>query len=117
MNCGHPGGNQVRGIGVTEGVRSGPHIQPRGVPVQCDEKLNGPNGEMTAPAVLEERGLRGLRKAELIVESEDLADTFLGHLIERDNPAARALTDGGGEMKVVAGLAIMGDEPASEALP
>ena len=108
VNCGNPGGNQVRGIGVTESVRSGANIKPSGVPVKSNELLNRTNRKMTAYPIIEERSLRGLRQTKLIVEGENFANAFLGHLIERDNTAARPFANGSGEMEIISRLAIIG---------
>ena len=41
MHCGNPGGHKMRGVRMTESVRSSPDIQPRSIPVKSDELLNG----------------------------------------------------------------------------
>ena len=114
VNCGNPSGNQVRGVGMTESVRSGANIQPRSIPVKSDKLLNGPNREMTAQPIVEERSLRGLRQTKLIVEGENFANAFLGHLIERDNTAARPFANGSGEMKKTTGLTVIRDQADRE---
>ena len=114
MNRGHPGGNQVRGIGMTESVRSGADIQPSGVPVKSNELLNGTDREMTAQPIVEERSLRGLRKRELIIEGENFPNALLGHLIKRDNPAARPFANCSGKMEIISGLAIVRDQADRE---
>ncbi len=114
VNCGNPSGNQVRGVGMTESVRSGANIQPRSIPVKSDKLLNGPNREMTAQPIVEERSLRGLRKRELIFEGKDFPNTLLSHLIERNNSTARPLANCSGEMKKTTGLTIMGHQADRE---
>ena len=108
MHRGNPGGHEMRGIGMPESVRSSTHIKPGGVPVKSDELLNGTDREMTAYPIIEERSLRGLRQTKLIVEGENFANAFLGHLIERDNTAARPFANGSGEMEIISRLAIIG---------
>ena len=115
MNCGNPGGHEMRGVRMAESMRSSADIQPRSIPVKSNELLNRPNTEMTAQPIIEERGLRGLREPELIFESENFADTFLGDLIERDDPTTRPFANSGGEMKIIAGLTIMRHETDREA--
>ena len=41
MHCGHTCGHQMRGVTVTKGVRSCPHIEPCGLAILFDEKLDG----------------------------------------------------------------------------
>ena len=55
--------------------------------------------ERTVTSILKERG--GGRGAEPpnAIESEELFYTFLGLIIERHHPAARAFRDGGGQMR------------------
>ena len=108
MNRWNPGGHEVRGVRMTESVRSGANIQPRSIPVKSDEKLNGTNRERTALTILKQRSLGALRKTKLIVEGENFANAFLGHLIERDNTAARPFANGSGEMEIISRLAIIG---------
>ena len=62
MNRWNPGGHEVRGVRVTESVRSGADIKPGSIPVESNELLNAPNREMTAQPIIEERSLRGLRQ-------------------------------------------------------
>ena len=55
VNGWNAGTDEMRGVGVSEGVRGGPHVEPSAAPVVSNKGLNGANRERAVMAVLKER--------------------------------------------------------------